>query len=54
MLDWNTPAIDFYRSLGAQSMSEWTIMRVSGSELAKLGAQTHPYGSADEGALPRT
>ncbi|HWB31819.1 MAG TPA: GNAT family N-acetyltransferase [Acidobacteriaceae bacterium] len=37
VLDWNTPAVDFYRSLGAQSMSEWTIMRVSGEALAKLG-----------------
>jgi GNAT superfamily N-acetyltransferase len=40
VLDWNTPAIDFYRSLGAQSMSEWTIMRLSGDALAKLGAQS--------------
>jgi GNAT superfamily N-acetyltransferase len=38
VLDWNTPAIDFYRSLGAISMSEWTIMRVSGDALATLGA----------------
>jgi GNAT superfamily N-acetyltransferase len=37
VLDWNTPAIDFYRSLGAEPMSEWTIMRVSGDALAKLG-----------------
>jgi len=33
VLDWNTPAIDFYCSLGAQSMSEWTIMRLSGEQL---------------------
>ena len=39
VLDWNTPAVDFYRSLGAHSMSEWTIMRVSGEALARLGAQ---------------
>lgn len=39
VLDWNTPAVDFYRSLGAESMSEWTIMRVSGEALAKLGAK---------------
>ncbi len=38
VLDWNTPAVDFYRSLGAESMSEWTIMRVSGDALATLGA----------------
>ena len=39
VLDWNTPAVDFYRSLGAESMSEWTIMRVSGDALSKLGAR---------------
>jgi len=39
VLDWNTPAVDFYRSLGAESMSEWTIMRVSGDALDRLGAQ---------------
>jgi GNAT superfamily N-acetyltransferase len=38
VLDWNTPAIDFYRSLRAISMSAWTIMRVSGDALATLGA----------------
>jgi GNAT superfamily N-acetyltransferase len=36
VLDWNTPAIDFYRSLGAEPLSEWTIMRVSGEELRRL------------------
>jgi GNAT superfamily N-acetyltransferase len=36
VLDWNTPAIDFYKSVGAESMSEWTIMRVSGDALAAL------------------
>ncbi len=38
VLDWNTPAVDFYHSLGAEPMSEWTIMRVSGDALATLGA----------------
>jgi GNAT superfamily N-acetyltransferase len=36
VLDWNTPAIDFYRSLGATAMSEWTTMRLSGPPLAAL------------------
>jgi GNAT superfamily N-acetyltransferase len=36
VLDWNTPAIDFYHSLGALPMSEWTTMRVSGDALAHL------------------
>jgi GNAT superfamily N-acetyltransferase len=29
VLDWNTPAQDFYRSIGAQSMDEWTTWRIS-------------------------
>jgi len=36
VLDWNTPAIDFYNSLGAKPMSEWTTMRVSGDTLPQL------------------
>jgi GNAT superfamily N-acetyltransferase len=39
VLDWNTPAIDFYNSVGAESMSEWTIMRVSGDALTVLGGK---------------
>jgi GNAT superfamily N-acetyltransferase len=38
VLDWNTPSIDFYRSLGAKAMDEWTIYRVTGEALNKLGA----------------
>jgi len=36
VLDWNTPAIDFYNSLGAIPLSEWTSMRLSGPPLAAL------------------
>lgn len=36
VLDWNKSAIDFYNSLGAQPMDEWTVFRVSGKELGKL------------------
>lgn len=35
-LDWNTPAWDFYRSLGATPMEEWTMFRVTGAALEKL------------------
>ena len=35
-LDWNKPSIDFYLSLGARPMDEWTIYRVGGSSLAAL------------------
>jgi GNAT superfamily N-acetyltransferase len=38
VLDWNTPSIEFYRAMGAQSMDEWTVFRVSGDALKKLGA----------------
>ncbi len=37
VLDWNSPAIEFYRSLGAQAMDEWTVYRVSGKALKDLG-----------------
>ena len=37
VLDWNTPSIEFYRSLGARAMDDWTIFRVTGDALAKLG-----------------
>jgi GNAT superfamily N-acetyltransferase len=39
VLDWNTPAIEFYASLGAKSMKEWLTMRVSGDELVRLASQ---------------
>ncbi len=39
MLNWNTPAIDFYNSLGAAPMSDWTTMPLSGTALAKVAAK---------------
>ena len=39
VLDWNKPAIDFYQSLGAQPMDEWTVNRVTGQALGKLAKQ---------------
>ncbi|MEQ1542836.1 MAG: GNAT family N-acetyltransferase [Novosphingobium sp.] len=39
VLDWNEPAIGFYKRLGARWMDEWTVMRVDGSALAQLGAE---------------
>lgn len=38
VLDWNTPAIKFYQSLGARSMDEWTINRVEGAALGALAS----------------
>ena len=36
VLDWNTPSIEFYRSLGARPMEDWTTFRLSGQSLADL------------------
>jgi len=36
VLDWNTPSIEFYKSLGAVMMDEWTICKVAGPALAAL------------------
>lgn len=38
VLDWNQPSIDFYKSLGAVPMDEWTVYRVTGDALKKLGS----------------
>ena len=35
-LDWNKPSIDFYLSLGAKPMSDWTVYRIAGETLQKL------------------
>lgn len=37
VLDWNQPAIDFYKSLGARPLDDWTTFRVTGEALRKLG-----------------
>ena len=39
VLDWNEPAIDFYKSFGAVAMDEWTVFRLSGDPLKKLAAE---------------
>lgn len=38
VLDWNEPAIGFYKKLGAVPMDEWTIFRVTGTALTDLAA----------------
>jgi GNAT superfamily N-acetyltransferase len=37
VLDWNEPSIGFYKSLGAVAKDEWTVYRLSGESLARLG-----------------
>lgn len=39
VLDWNAPAIGFYKKLGAITMDEWTVFRLTGDALAALGSQ---------------
>jgi GNAT superfamily N-acetyltransferase len=36
VLDWNAPSIDFYKSLGAVLLDDWTVCRVSGDALTRL------------------
>jgi ribosomal protein S18 acetylase RimI-like enzyme len=42
VLDWNQSAIDFYRSLGAEAMDEWTVHRLAGDALADLASRAAP------------
>ncbi|SHK57081.1 L-amino acid N-acyltransferase YncA [Pseudonocardia thermophila] len=51
VLDWNEPAIGFYRSLGAVPMDEWTTFRLTGDALQALGA-TGPGGRPSTTAAP--
>jgi GNAT superfamily N-acetyltransferase len=44
VLDWNTPAVDFYRAMGAEFLDEWRNVRVTGPALARLA------GAADSAA----
>lgn len=42
VLNWNEDAIGFYRSLGAEPMSDWTVQRVAGEALTALAASAPP------------
>lgn len=43
VLDWNEPAIEFYKRIGAKPMDEWTVYRVEGESLEKLATNAkHP------------
>ena len=41
-LDWNTPSISFYKSLGAEAMEDWTVYRLAGQALRRLAAPESP------------
>ncbi len=46
VLDWNDPAIGFYRALGARPMDEWTVWRLTGDALDRLADADRPAGPA--------
>ncbi len=48
VLDWNTPAIEFYRSMGAEFLDEWRNVRVTGEALRRLAT----CGGADGACAP--
>lgn len=51
VLDWNTPAIDFYTAMGAEFLDEWRNVRVSGEALRRLaGAESSSEAMLPEGA----
>jgi len=47
VLDWNEPAIQFYRKLGAVAMSDWTVYRLTGAALESLGNTSNLEGGAN-------
>jgi GNAT superfamily N-acetyltransferase len=49
VLDWNTRAIEFYRSLGAVPMHDWTVQRVTGAALDRLGSQVFQASAQPSG-----
>lgn len=38
-LDWNKPSIDFYLSLGAKAMNDWTVYRIAGNTLVDMASE---------------
>ena len=49
VLDWNEPAIRFYKNLGARAMEDWTVYRVNGEALDRLaGMEVDIQAAGDE------
>lgn len=44
-LDWNKPGIDFYLSMGAEAMSDWTVYRIAGETLKKMAGEEKGEGA---------
>jgi len=51
VLDWNTPAIEFYRAMGAEFMDEWRIVRLTGEALMQLGGRAPSFDSEKQDQL---
>jgi GNAT superfamily N-acetyltransferase len=49
VLDWNTPAIDFYRAMGAELLTEWLNVRLSGDALQRLATCDGAGGASAQG-----
>jgi len=49
VLNWNEPAIKFYRSLGAKPMDEWTVFRLTPEEIGKLADAADTAATTDQG-----
>ncbi|OXS36969.1 GNAT family N-acetyltransferase [Streptomyces sp. XY006] len=50
VLAWNTPAVDFYRSLGVEFLDEWKVCRLSGESLEALAARAPEVSGPAPGA----
>ena len=52
VLDWNDPAIQFYKKLGAEPMNEWTVFRLTRDGIARLAESQSNANSADPHPTP--
>jgi GNAT superfamily N-acetyltransferase len=52
VLNWNEPAIKFYRALGAKPMDEWTVFRLTPEEIAKLANAADTAATTDHPPSP--
>lgn len=54
VLDWNTPAIEFYRAMGVEFLDEWRNVRVSGEALRRLAGVAAPSDAAAAVTVQKT
>jgi GNAT superfamily N-acetyltransferase len=51
VLDWNTPAIEFYRAMGAEFLDEWRNVRIGGEALDRLAAGAQPVDASSNSTI---